>query len=551
MLTPEIEKISAEFNLVIEPLTTRSSFHKLDGSWLSLRSLELLLFPLRTINGQVQQDTEISLESKKLFVQGASVYLGKIVYSVWKDLGLEPVLELKESKVVISGVVPQRFFQTTQANLAVLANIEEDLERFLNEVPDPFPILDNFSRLISYEDFYLPLYVFGLCSCFGFHLQTELKKLLSNPEIRDDFIAFVSEVVKSLAKQCVATYERLFPTESLGQVSELYLKNLIFPLEFMQSNITATFGVQGLFEFFNEYQVPNKQILSLTHNLALLGDEVISNAACAYHIGINDNFPSAKFYATCFSRGPRQGLLRNAVYHVRKTNELEVDWIFADKGSSYNFNRVELELVMGLFPWIKFAPEEITNDKRRDDGRFVSLLVALSNFDLQNAKNLSDKYLEEEPGDILIGLQRVFLDMLSGEVDIAASRAKRLLTEPGAEKEARLYDMLGSISFSLGEMEKSLSYHQKAYQIAASKGQIAYDIFNNYAWALASIEQFDKSIDVFEQAEKIHPAPISAMINKAAVLYEIGALKELDQVEEKLIDLAPLDPTVFGNIVFR
>ena len=83
------------------------------------------------------------------------------------------------------------------------------------------------------------------------------------------------------------------------------------------------------------------------------------------------------------------------------------------------------------------------------------------------------------------------------------------------------------------------------------QGIRSYEILNNYGWVLANAEQFDKAIEMFDKAISIHPAPVSALINKAASLFENGELRELERVEETLVKIAPLDPTVFANIVFR
>ena len=534
MIDPVVENFLSNFKQVVNQILGKNPVIELDGTWPSLGVCDLFSLSLRG-TAKVEQREEF------LF-KGIAAYVGKIVHDTWLEAGVQAELVNGDKGLVLSAVSgadippgkPER------------VELEEKLRELIIAPPSPFLVFTDFEKDVREQEGVVSLVALGLCLGVSplFEGTWRVHDTQNNTE-------FIQKALRHLASSSASHYGRLHPDEPLGQVPELYLDGLIYPPDLMVDEAPARVGVRGLQRFFKEYKVSQKEIERVCENLALSADPFFSNAGLAYHTAVSDEIPSLQIVAAAQSRGTYTGVLLDSMYDLRGELGYKVSWMWPGNEKPYDDKRIAKELLLGFLPWVKFSPTELARKDRIQDNDFVTLMYALSNFDWKHAKKVARKMVEETPGDIPLRLQQIYLQILEGKFDKAEQMFAALLSEPEAKDNASMYDMWGMCAMLQGKVDDAVLYAKRAYEFRKTVSHDNFEIINNYGWALVSSGRFEEALSIFDEALNGTSSPLSPLLNKAYVLFELGQHEALTTVEEALIALAPCDLRVFHNIIYQ
>lgn len=263
--------IESSVQVLLDNFTRKYSFGgeeqpllNLDYNWPSIAVVEALLFPLRL-------RTELTEEENER-IRGAAAYIASVALTCWKSFNVEAQLVPGEQGVKLIAVSG---YKLSDGN-PFTVYIEEVLRKILKTPPNPFPVIESFEREISIDYKYISLFAYGVC--YGL---TPFGEGPWQNETLASFATPVEAVTKEIARQWASYYARVFPSEPLGQVAELYLNQLIYPPVLLQEGFPAVTGVKGFFNFLNDFQIPNDQGFALAQNLALTNDEIVSQVGVA------------------------------------------------------------------------------------------------------------------------------------------------------------------------------------------------------------------------------------------------------------------------------
>jgi len=335
----------------------------------------------------------------------------------------------------------------------------------------------------------------------------------------------------------------LFPDEQLGQVAELYLNRLIYPPALMKEAALALGSVAGILNFVDHYNVGLDAARNLCHNLSFLADPVISDAGLAVYAALVDTKPPREICARAQTKGLYVGLLRTAMLRAREHFQLRGDWLEADELDDVDRMRFQIEQSLGFIPWLKLSQERIGEKELR------GVIQALSFFDMQEAVRLADGYIRENPADIELRLQSVYLDMIRGEHQEAIAQFRKILSEPGCEEDPMLFDMWGICDLAQGDVQSATEHLGTAYKFMNPENFHERGIANNYAWSLMLTEQFERALEVLETALRYSDTIVTVLLNKAYIFKVLSRHEEATAIEEQLIHLAPLDSRTFQNLL--
>lgn len=502
----------------------------LDRSWPSIGTLDQLTFLLR-------KQTKLNDAAEKV-IKGSAAYIGVLVHDAWESAGAKVSFTDSDKGLTLS----------VQAGLHLKAGesavfyVERDLKKLLEEAPNRIHMLSGFWRIVSTHDNHFS--PFSLSLLMGLIPTAEGAWTEQTP---DSMSAFIEGVVKYLAQSAADYYARLHPDEPLGQVPELYLRQLIYPPMLYKEEFAARQAAKGLQAFLREYNVPRIKVQELSYNLAFSPDELISSCGFVFYSATLSAVPSPEFLALAHSKGTFIGVLRRAMYDVRKSMGLSEDWLEAKEFSEQQIQRIGVEQRLGFIPWLRMSKEKVVSAD--GDNKLMALIRELSLFNLQAAKNLAQEIIDDSPADIEVQVQRVYLDIIEGDVDRAENRAKNLLSEPEAEAEPGVHNLLGLIQLVNQKYDEAISSLNRARMLPARDQVLASDISNNYAWALMCASRVDDALDSLELSLKSNPKNLVAFLNKASLLNATGKSEQAEMLYKELLRLAPLDRRVFHSLI--
>lgn len=335
----------------------------LDDSWPSVGVLDLMTHPLRRRVDLMP--FEISL------VRGVSAYIAKLIYESWKEMGAEVTLQDTENGITVRAVRGPKI----PHGESISAFVERDVAQLLARLPNPLPIFNDFSRLITSDQQVLPTYTLAMCLGLSPFLEGQWTKE-SVVTMEDE----VAKVTRLLARQCAEWYARVYPDEPLGQVPELYLFGLVFPPLLMDEEWPAMHGVAGLCEFAKEYGVSIRQIERVANNLALCPDEQLSHIAFAFAAAVLDGVPAPSLAALAQSKGTFVGTLRPAVVSVRERLGLGSDWLNLEEINYDQLVQIRREQELGFLPWLAISADKLATVAY--DPELKDLVNASLRFDL-------------------------------------------------------------------------------------------------------------------------------------------------------------------------
>jgi tetratricopeptide (TPR) repeat protein len=526
LISDDVTAILERFKSNWSSVLGRSSWYAYDGTWPSLLIFDLLTYSVR-------ERPRISEEQAEL-VRAASAAIGVLAESCWKLLGVDVKVSLGGGGVEIEAT-GGRLGEEVQ-----FIPIEEELLRILGKIPSPFPIIGKVRRLNLREDPIIFPFAFGVVTGLSPFGEGPWRKI--EPA---EYNQFVEPVVKELARSCGDFYSRVLSEESFGQLPELYNSGMIWPLPEFDDSIPGFRGVSAIIDLRDEYGIKPKSLLKLAEGLALNPDPQIQAAGTAFVAGLSEAIPPPRILAAAGKWGTRLGVIRRGMLEARKLSGLVPDWTFAEEIGQAELMRFEIERTIGMLPWIRLGPSAAKQKSLQP------LLQALATFQMQPARAILDHLISEDPKRFDLRVQRIYLDMVSGEIEQAERRAKGLISEPGAENDATVFDLLAMSEFGLGRPQEALKRSKVAYANISSNHPFGAEIMGNHSWMLLANKKFEDAISVIDSALRGTGNTVSLLLNKAYALKMLGRNEQLDLIEAELIALAPYDRRVFGNLLIR
>ena len=293
MISEAVREESASFLQFWSKTFERSPFYELDGTFPSLRVLDLLLLPSRGM-----LDQHIVLER---IHRGVSLCLAIYLHDTFAALGRTCRVDFVDGKVWLE-------FSSAEAGRTVEVPLESALSNLVRSAPTTVQFFKNFSRDVSQTSSWLSHLALGILLESSPFLEGE------GVEVNDELLERSGKlVVNELARQCASCYARLFPDEQLGQVPELYLSRLVVPPFLFREGLPGLEAVRGLHQFMTDFSISRERMHTLTRNLMQFPDEQISASAFTFHVALHDGPVTSEIFGVSRRHGAFVGVLRAAL----------------------------------------------------------------------------------------------------------------------------------------------------------------------------------------------------------------------------------------------
>ena len=496
----------------------------LDETWPSIAVLDYATFELRGISEKTPE--------QELLLRSSAALIASLIYQSWENILDEVRVDLREDEIVVGA----RVFGSSDPDERLEIRLEKELAALFERPPVNFSVTEDFSRILEPVDNFLGLFTLGICAglsplCTGLFPKRYGVKHLEN--------------VKRTLGACSADfYAALYPEEKIGQVAELYLNDLIYPPMMMQEDFPAARAVSGLIGFLKDYGFSEKRRLQFLKNLSYSPDPLFSSAAIVVSSALTPWPVPEWLIALCEGKGRSMALFRPALALARKLLLERDDWIFQSDFGGKDVSEFRKEGLLGFLPSVQLSEERLAQKEDRE--LTLKLLRSLMRADFQNSVRFADDLIEKDPNDIEVRFQRVYLDILREDNDRAETRIRALMTEPRVEENPKFYYISALIAFMQGGTDYALKQLERAYKLREPGDFKCFEVLNNYAWTLLSLERVEESLIYFDEALKEGFSPLATRLNKRFALDHLGKTAEVKKIEQELIELNPLDRRVFA-----
>lgn len=506
---------------------------RLDYSWPSIAVCDQLLYPLRG-------KSQLKPEEREL-VGGAAAYITVIAHQCWAMFAESVSVGVDKSGLMLKAsggeFIPQ--------GQVIEYPVEAALARVLRENQPEFHILGTLSKKLLPGANIVSLFALGVCTGLG-----PDRKGAWTTQTETDLDGTIQVVVKKLAATCAEYYERLHPSESFGQVAELYLEGLIYPPLGVDETVLGQRAVNRLLNFFAEYGVKPQSIAQLVYNLSISADDQLSCAGLALFGAVSSQTPPAALLAAAQARGSVMAELRPAMLTVRKRLGLSEDWAKTAAYDKAAIARIRIEQAMGFVPWLYFDIEKLTDSS--ESGAVSEAFARISSNNMESAITSTDSAMASANGlKFDLQIQRAKLELVRGNLDSAAKLCKSAASDPAAQQSPRFRALAGLCSLQKQDTRGALAHFQAATQLPSEDPLLQVDIFNNLGWTLLSLGDLKDAVAAFDAGIKKSPCPVTLLLNKAYVLWQQSDIEALREVRAQLFALAPTDRRVFASMVIE
>jgi len=532
MIAPAVQAEVRKFKNFWEPYLGVSPFLALDESWFSIGVIDALTFALR-------KKTELTAFERTL-IRGASAYLASMAARCWSSFGAVTVVEFRETGIVLRAIEGPGIENGEE----VIAHVERDFGAMLESLPRPLPIFATFSRIVSDVENFVAPFAFGLFSGLLPSLEGPWEK-----ETPASFAENLDKLQRYLAVGCATTYARLFPKERFGQVPELYLRGLIYPLTLMDEDLPVRSSCKALLEFAKEFQLDRAALLALAYNLSQLPDERISQTGFVVYSAACPGALSPEILARGYYWGTAGGVLRQALKDVRAEYlGIGEDWLDKATYSEAEQEEIKKELRLYYLPWVKLPMARVLSSSA--DTRLRQALRALSEFDMNQSILLLDQLIEANPDDFEIRLQRIHLELLSANFEQAEEDLKTLYTEPGSENVGQLFNLLGMFQLGQGNLQQTEKYLKHAQALTLTHPLLYSEVCNNLGWFYLISDKLKEAHRAFDESLRVVPDAVNVLLNKSTALHQENREDEAALIDKRLLELSPFERAVFRGLVF-
>ncbi len=503
----------------------------LDENWPSVGIIDLLTFSLR-----LEESIEPEVDG---LLKGSAAYLAKMVARSWERI--VDHIEIADG--------PEGIFVRAEGGAYIPEGedvhvaIEREFRECLMTMPYPLPILRGKGKPVSFDSNIVSNFTLSIASGLSPHVKGAWEE-----KDTQSFGSALLEITKTLALQSSEYYATVFPDEPFGQMAELYLNDLIYPPLLIGEALPTQNAAKKLLSYFREYKVSEASIVQIAKNLAQSPDETISCVGLVFYIALATEECDPQMQAIAHSKGRFIGLLRHAVQEIRSEMKETKDWVvygFDDNVDSAE--HFELEYAMNCIPWLYLSKDYLVSARAN---YLLDLLVPMCAFDLPTSVAAADALIEENPKDIELRLQRINLEMISGNTEKIAEMFAALLSEHDADKSPRFYSLWGLFMLHNGEAGSAEKYFRAGLALENNDDDLYADIANNLAWSSTCRHKYEETIEFCDKGLSRSRFPATLLLNKAHALWLLKRYEEANSIRKKLFRIVPCDRRVFGNIGF-
>lgn len=370
---------------------------QLDGTWPSIGVLDLLTNFLR--EGEV-------VGEKADFLDSAAAYAAGVIADAWSPLASEVLITHRDGASLTIGA------QLKDSE----AVIEVDLFNSLKHVLQPslvfdgkVPSVDGCVRKPTHEDNILCPVMLGLTLA-----RSPLIHFSETRDAQSWVMEHSEEVVRVLARQTSAYYKRVFPDEKVGQVSELYLRSLVYPPLGMEDDYLGETAISDCIEFAGEFELGRDSILRFAYNLSLTADELLSSVGLVIYTALSHGDLPPQVLTAAANKGRNLYLLRSGIQEVRGKLLGVSDWSddlsLNDDDAWHGFQR---EQRAGFMPRLAITREQFAD---RDVRGVLHLIAKL---DLPKAVKKLSHLIGRQPHNYTLRINRALLFLFMGDIERA------------------------------------------------------------------------------------------------------------------------------------
>ena len=510
-----------------------SAAYQLDGTWPSLGVLDLL-----TDSSRGRQKVS---QFEDAIISGTAAYLAIMAHECWSLFGVSSTVEDRGYGVIIRALDGPGIPKGEQ----VVILLEKELQSLLARGAGDIQVFNGFTRPVAPGQSLISPFALGV-----FTGLTPCAQGAWREETFDSFKEHVETVTRFLAAQCAERYGKVYPNEPIGQVAELYLNDLIFPPMLLSEDWPARNAARGLVKFFKEYKVSAKQMREVTLNLAASGDELIAHAAFAVHAALIEELDiDGRFLTIAQSKGLYAAMLRPAMLDAREALGKSGEWSYEDVVTKEMEDRIAVEMRLGLLPWVKLPADRVA--RAGEDELLRDFLSRCLNFDLAGARRVLDDLVAQDPGDVPIRLQDVYLSVVERNVEKATADIRALLSEPDAEDDWRVAHDAGLMELLDGNSTLAEKHLRRALETGAADNFTLSDLHNSLGWTYFTRSMDREAIEHFDKALELQPGMLVTTLNKAAALYRLGYDSPADTLTVRLANIVPFERRIFMSFMLE
>lgn len=519
MISPKVNEIVDGFIQRAGKLFTHRA-QQLDNTWPSVGLLDSITFLLR--------DDQPRTPEQEVVIRATAGYIGRIAARCWERFGAEVKLDIDDTGIYIAATKGPQIPNGETFRV----EIERLIDSFLRTDPSPLAVFADLERPMQFDYPRLNVFAHGLMFAICPHGNGAWAGL--EPA---NFKNEIAEVEKELAADCARWYERVHPTERLGQVAELYLQHAVYPPTLYGEKFPLRFAAEGLAQYIEEQKLAPTSLKSLATNLARSADERLSSLGLALYAAVIDELPSLELIVVGETKGPYASLLRGAAMVLRTELKLGSDWLLNPNHKEDIQKRFRIERALGFHPWLTLPPKYVASAQHEE--KLFELVRAVSNLQLKDAITAAEQILLDTPNDLDVRVQRIFLDIMLGDTKKMDKSIRSLLTEPGAESIPDIYDLWATVASMERDLPRCVERLAKAYSLVSDRDERFVGIASRYARSLFAQQNYTKCLQVLSQIREPRFQPLDTLGMKMQAHFLLNQTADWSSTCEQIQNLAP------------
>lgn len=543
MVDEQVIQLATEFKGQWSELFRNQVKYIPDLTWPSVGILDLITYQLQHTRPYSEVDNLLLLQS--------AAYLAGLAHDCWSTFPDQPevrvTLEQPSNEIVISANGGKQLKPKESFSLSVSGA----LTKIFRNLPEPFPVLSNFSRVLEAEGNRVSPFALGLLTglCpYGVGPWSSRK-----PE---EMPGYTQAATFYLAESSAEYYKRVFPGEEIGQDPRLYLAGLVLPPALYDEPFVGCRAASGLAGYLKMIDATAEQQTTVAQNLALSPDELIASAGFAVSVALCAGPATDRLRLTAEAFPSYRSQLRPAIVLTRRLLNLPADFceLFdakgADKEEKYAQAEqlVEIERTLGLIPLLRISTSKLRDPKLKD------LLMPIAWTVPDVARVTLDEIISAGESSAELVLQGVHLDITLGDLERAKEELSQLETNGSvgsAADWANLHELKGILLLAGGELEPATEALHKAFYDFQPSPERRTSVGNNLTYALISAGRFQDALAVTDSVIQQEPSSVPAIANRIGLLRQLG---DFDSARDELAQLArraPVNRQIFSNLIIE
>ncbi len=534
MIEPQVEALAEEFTQFWGELFSHYPQYRLDYSYASIGTIDLILFPLRARE---------KLEARDLFlIAGAAAYLGKMAHDCWKTFAGPPQVRLTFE----DGERPEMYLCLSGG--AILDSEEgmrialcKALETVLCRPENPMPCFNRFAAPLTREGPRVEYFAAGLLAAVaplgsGEYLKLRVEALGLN----------IDPAAKFLSQSLARHYEEIYPLDERFRQPDLFRDHLIFPPLGYDEPFPGMRAVAGLIDYAHAREMDLTELTEVCAELAKSPCERLAFPAFAIAAATCQNTVLDELRSLAEVLGVRAASLRPAVLLARRMLGFKESWKdFAKDGDLEGASRsLFTEYFLGLIPLCH--PIIFDRVEQPPLHSFIEQLCWSRMDEVLKAYDAQGIVPGRETADLT--LQIAFLDLFRGDTESSKGLLRRLdsvsLDDPATQ--FALFELKGRVAENEGDFQAAKSFFERA---------ITFDTFDTLRYTSVitwlsgmaiSAREYETAQSYLEQALSHDALCVRARINYCLHLQSQQDLPGMEEQLKKLLFLAPNSPRVFS-----